>query len=152
MQIKVRKLYPDSILPTKANLMDVGFDVYAHSFDTQDGSLVIYLGIAVEPPEGYYFELAPRSSISKTPWVFANSIGIIDPNYRGELQVRMKPVHEIDGNTIKYRRIIDHGFMRGDRVGQLILRKHEGQNFEIVETDNLSLTQRGEGGFGSTGK
>jgi dUTP pyrophosphatase len=143
-EIKVKLLHPDSKLPTKASPTDVGFDVYAHSFDEINGALVIKLGISVEPPDGYYLELVPRSSLSKEPWVQANSVGIIDPSYRGEVQMRLRRVDHIDS--------MEHNFKQGDRVAQLILRKNEGYNFQITQAETLSDTERGTGGFGSTGK
>lgn len=160
-QIKIKRLSSTAKLPTKKS-EDIGWDCYVDRIDIIDGALVYFLGIAVEPPEGYYPELLPRSSQSKTDWVFGNSLGVIDPTYRGELQVRLKPVGvTIGGNYIddklntagklflNTQTNSDLPFYPGDRIAQMILRPIIES--EIIESD-LSETERNDGGFGSTGK
>ena len=93
-------------------------------------------GIAVCPPDGYYTEVVPRSSLTKTGYMLANSVGIIDSSYRGSIKVVVSGDNSLDDLTLPFK-----GF-------QLILRKLE--EVEVVEVDDLDDTVRGDGGFGST--
>jgi len=94
--------------------------------------------LAMEMPEGYVGLIFPRSSISKTDHYLRNSVGVIDSGYRGEIKVRMStPL--LGGVEYKV----------GDRVAQLVIMKLPWVNLQ--EVDELSDTDRGEGGFGSTG-
>lgn len=155
MQIKVEKITPTAKLPIRAEEGSIGLDVFADSVQIKDGALSYGLGIGIEPPEGYYAKLYPRSSMSKVEWIFGNGVGVIDPSYRGELQVRLRPVgtvtHLTDEGVITstHNKRQELPFQIGDRIAQLIL-------YPIVKADpiegTLSKTGRGTGGFGSTGK
>jgi dUTP pyrophosphatase len=94
--------------------------------------------LAMEIPKGYVGLLFPRSSISKTDHFLRNSVGVIDSGYRGEIKLRMS-IPALGENE----------YVIGDKVGQLILMKLPW--VEIEEVKELSDTDRGEGGFGSTG-
>ena len=101
---------------------------------------MIPLGVAFEIPEGYYGELAVRSSLGvKTPLFIPIGYGVIDSDYRGEAKL-------IVSNDSKYPYTVN----AGDRVAQIIFHKYE--KAELVESEELSSTGRGDGGFGSTGK
>lgn len=142
IKIKFKKLYPNSKLPVKGSEEAACYDVYAHSVVVESSQLITYkLGFSTEIPRGYKAILIARSNLSKTPWVVANSIGIIDSDYRGEWMIKMRSV---SGNL--YEPI---PYSEGDRVGQMYLQKI--LEFEIEETDELQESKRGEGGFGSTG-
>jgi dUTP pyrophosphatase len=104
--------------------------------------MIIGLGFSTEIPVGYKGVVVPRSSLSKTSWILANSIGIIDADYRGEWMMVFKCLGEMIYNPLPY------GI--GDRCGQLYFEPVQG--FYMEEVDELSDTERGEGGFGSTGK
>jgi dUTP pyrophosphatase len=94
-------------------------------------------GIKVQPPFGYYTEIVPRSSLSKTGYVLSNSVGTIDSDFRGRLLISLTRVDDgFPELTLPFTRC------------QLILRKHE--DYTIRQVDSLSDTQRGCGGFGST--
>jgi len=93
----------------------------------------------VEIPKGYMGLLVPRSSMSKTPLRCANSVGIIDADYRGELSIAYENVS-----------CNDYTIFRGDRIAQLII--VPVVMVDVVEVDELSKTERGVGGYGSTGK
>ena len=99
----------------------------------------VSLGISFEVPEGYYLEVVPRSSLAKEGVILANSIGIIDNDYRGE-------VFAILRNVSKKKIIIN----KGDRIVQAMLKPVIKNTFKKV--NNLSVTARGTGGYGSTGK
>ena len=127
---------------------DIGIDLYVpeditvEAFETK----FINLGIRAEfqgSDEKYYgYQLYPRSSISKTKLRLANSVGIIDPNYRGYL------IAAVDNISDKVQKI-----KKGDRLFQLVfVQLMKPTNIEIITEDQLSSTERGSGGFGSTGK
>lgn len=104
-----------------------------HEYDT---------GIAVEIPEGYMGLLFPRSSISKTNLILANSVGLVDSSYRGTIRFRFKDSR----NTSKSKQNV---YKLGDRVGQLVVVPYPA--IHLIESNELSETSRGEKGFGSTG-
>jgi len=140
MKLKVKiKIEKGGIPPFKKYHNDVGYDLYLVELIEKKGNLYFYdTKIRVEPPEGYYVEVIPRSSLSKTGYVMANSIGIIDPQYRGTIKVALRKVEENAPDLeLPFRGV------------QMILRKLNLFDIEVV--DNLSETERQEGGFGSTG-
>lgn len=140
--IKIKRIHPELKLPTRGSDGAAGLDIYLPE------DLIIYsgksehvkLGFATELPKGYCALIVPRSSVgSKSGLSLRNTLGVIDSDYRGEWQARLA----VDQEQRSYR-----GFA-GDRILQAIIVKHE--NLSIVEVDELSDTQRGAGGFGSTG-
>lgn len=160
--LKVKKLVPEATLPAKAKDGDAGYDVVAIDDGTwnDDGTYIQYrTGIAIEVPEGYHTELFPRSSITKTDLVLGNSVGLVDNGYRGEILFRFKltgrfntkngmqwanfPTEVLGQSLIMYK--------KGDKIGQVVIRKTEA-TFIIQEAEELSSTERGTGGFGSTDK
>ena len=148
MQVKIQ-LDPGARIPTRAHDTDTGYDIHALTVDVayrRCGNLNLIwkvridTGVHLQPPAGYYFELVPNSRISKTPFSYANSIGIIDQGYTGSLKVVLNADYNLtDKNLIP---------APGDVVGQLILRKHLEADF--IQVDTLTPTERGSNGFGST--
>ena len=139
IKLKVKKLIADAVLPTYATDGSGAFDLYAPcdiELNKRRGNK-IPLGIAVEVPKGYVMHIVPRSSIGlKTTMRMSNSVGIIDSDYRGEIAA----LYDCDENvTIK----------KHERIAQGYLLKVP--TCDIVEVDELSETERGNGGFGSTG-
>lgn len=142
MKLKVKKMHQDSVLPSQANSNDAGYDLTAIDDGTwnKDRTYIEYkTGISIQPPDGYHTEIFPRSSISKTDLVLANSIGLVDQGYSGEILLRFKYIP----NRAELKL-----YKKGDRIGQLVIRKTEKANF--VEVNELSETERGDGGFGSS--
>ena len=136
--VKFKKLTDTAKIPTRQSEHAAGFDLYATSYKFVDGCYVEYgTGIALEIPHGYVGKLYPRSSISNTGLILANSVGIIDSDYRGEIKFRFKPFSDNNYYTV------------GDRIGQIIIEKLESVKF--VESNTLSQTVRDNNGFGSTG-
>jgi len=140
MFIKIKKLDPNAIIPSYAKDGDAGMDLTAltltvdpNGFYTEYGT-----GLAIEIPEGHAGFIFPRSSASKTSQIQANCVGVIDSGYRGEIKVRLKDI----GGT-------QNTYQIGDRIAQIIIMSVPQIMFE--ETDKLSDTVRGDGGFGSTG-
>ena len=148
-QVKIKPLHPElgkSIpLPTRATSGAVGYDVCAaidEPFDLLYGQsqTLIPLGFAVEIPRGYEMQIRPRSGLALEHGVTVlNAPGTIDPDYRGEVQVLLVN-HNVDSAWVT--------IVPGDRIAQIVFAPVETP--ELVVTDELSETERGEGGFGST--
>jgi dUTP pyrophosphatase len=138
------KMAPGVPMPAYAHPDDAAFDLALHldaPLTLQPGEISDYLptGVAVAFPDGYFGLMAARSSLSKRGLAMANSVGIIDHGYRGEMRVKLRNISS-EPQTLQ----------SGERVVQLILLPYMQANLIPVET--LPETQRGEGGLGSTGK
>lgn len=132
---------PNAMIPTKGTPLSVGYDLTAISVAKKIGSrTTLYdTGIKVQPPCGYYTEILPRSSLSKTGYMLSNSVGTIDPDYTGRLLIALTKVDDsLPDLELPFTRC------------QLILRKAEFYN--MCDTEKLEETVRGDGGFGSTDK
>ena len=139
--VKIKRLDRDAIIPKYAKIGDAGLDLVATNIKENTTFQITYgLGIALEIPEGFVGLVFPRSSIRNTELTLSNSVGVVDSGYRGELQATFKKTNGLD--SISYN--------IGDRVCQIIIIPYPQIKFEEVE--ELSNTERGEGGFGSTGK
>jgi dUTP pyrophosphatase len=155
MQVKVKKLHPDAVIPRYSKAGDAGMDMTAVSaIIMSDGSYIEYgTGISIEVPEGYVGLLFARSSISKTSLILANHVGVLDSGYRGEIKFRFKDTQMKKSmgsdNVWKYY-ASESAYEVGNRIGQLIILPYP--QIEMVEVDELSDSYRGAGGFGSTGK
>ncbi len=137
MNVKIKKLHELVEIPTYAQPGDAGLDLTAVDITTDEyGNAVIHTGLAVEIPEGYVGLVFPRSSISKYDMHLRNSVGVIDSGYRGEIIVKFG--YKPEGTLYKM----------GDKIAQLIILPYPQITFE--EVTELSETERGEGGFGST--
>jgi dUTP pyrophosphatase len=144
MKVKIKKLHPLAVIPTYAKSGDAGMDLIATSIISENPSQITYgLGIALEIPEGFVGLVFPRSSIRKTRLQLSNSVGVIDSGYRGELQATFNKIT----TTIENQK---NDYKVGDRVCQIVIIPYPHIEFE--EVVELSDTERGEGGFGSTGK
>ncbi len=140
--LKIKCHYPDMPKPVKAHSSDSGLDLtLMRVIEKRDNVFFFDTGISVEPPSGYYTELLPRSSIYKTDFIMTNGIGIIDTGYRGHLMMPMRYLGSGQGKSIAEQMI-------GRRIGQLILRKIEPYELQIVST--LADSIRGKNGFGSS--
>ena len=151
MKVKIKKMYSDSILPTKAHSDDAGFDLYAHSKSYDDDGNVVYgSGVAMEIPQGYVGLVFPRSSNAKKDLLLSNSVGVIDSGFRGEISFKFKPSNVIEKPDLAYIPESISKYEICDRIGQIIIMPYP--EIEFVEVDELSDTERGTGGYGSTGK
>ena len=110
------------------------------------GNVVYGTGLAFEIPEGYVGLLFPRSSNAKKDLLLSNSVGVLDSGYRGEVTFKFKPCEVFEKPDLTY----PEKYEVGDRIGQLIIIPYPHIEFEVVE--ELSDTDRGAGGYGSTGK
>ena len=158
MKVRIKRLYEDAKLPTKAHADDAGFDLYAHS-KSFDGDNVVYgVGVAMEIPKGYVGLVFPRSSNAKKDLILSNSVGVIDSGYRGEISFKFKKNLKLrtEYGTMGFDNEIElvkggyKEYSLGDRIGQIIIMPYP--EVEFVEVDELSETERGEGSYGSSGK
>lgn len=138
LQIKFKKLNPNAVIPKRGTTGAAGFDLTAVSLEQTDQFVKYYTGIAVQIPAGYFGMLVPRSSVVNTGLLMGNSVGIIDNDYVGEL------------SAVFYLRSGCKVYNVGDRIGQLVIVPIP--EVEFVETEELSETERGSGGYGSTGR
>jgi len=137
MKVKIKKLHPDAVIPSYAKDGDAGMDLTSVDIEVLDNEHVkYYTGLAIEIPKGYAGFLFPRSSCYKRKQILSNCVGVIDSGYRGEISLVMI-------GTSKY------SYNIGERIGQLIIMPYPQIEFEQVK--RLSKTERGAGGYGSTG-
>jgi dUTP pyrophosphatase len=154
MEVKIKKLYKDSILPTKAHTTDAGYDLYAHSksYDN-DGNVVYGSGVAMEIPQGYVGLVFPRSSNAKKDLILSNSVGVIDSGFRGEISFKFKTCQQVRSDGVIAAPLtvpLVHCYDTKERIGQIIIMPYP--NIEFVEVEELSDSERGDGGYGSSGK
>lgn len=139
--VKIKKLNPNAVIPSYSKEGDAGMDLTITEVIKNTTEDVSYgFGIALEIPSGFVGLVFPRSSIRKTDLLLTNSVGVIDSGYRGEIQATFK-------KTLGESSVI---YEVGERGAQIIILPHPKINF--VNSDNLSNSERGDGGFGSTGK
>lgn len=165
MVIKFKKLNEYAIPPVKAHATDAGFDLTATSyFVDEDGCSVYGTGLAVEIPQGYVGLLFPRSSVAKKDLLLSNAVGVIDSGYRGEIMAKFKPTCVMvnplkfwwrncilgkDDLSLDLGHIHSREYEVGDRIAQLIIMPYPEIEFEEVE--DLEDSDRGVGGYGSSG-
>lgn len=136
-------------LPTYGKNGDACMDVYVHKIERKDdGRICYHTGLHFKLPEDYEMEIRPRSSNTKTTAVMQNAPGTLDEGYTGELMIVHRELDNIDGLADKVP-----SYQPGNRVAQILVRRREYITFEEVNTEEeLGVTDRGTGGFGSTGK
>lgn len=150
MEVKIKKLHENAVIPTYAKNGDAGMDLTATTKSYDDHGNVVYgTGLAFEIPVGYVGFLFPRSSNSKMHLLLSNSIGVIDSGYRGEVIVKFKITYNdvIDGQLYH---TVNKEYKIGERIGQIIIMPYP--KIEFIEVDELEDSERGNGGFGSSGK
>lgn len=144
MEIKFKKLDPRAVAPVRAHNTDAGYDLVATRITTEINEcgqliLVYHTDLALEIPEGYFGMLVPRSSIFKKSLALTNSAGVIDSGYRGEVMAKFKTTTDV----------VPAVYREGDKFAQLLILPVPDVTFE--EAFELSDSERGEGGYGSTG-
>lgn len=146
MEIKIQKLYEDAEVPTYGSALSAGMDLYAHLGEHEmllikpHETIKVGTGIAVEPPVGYFGAVFARSGLATKQGLRpANCVGVCDWDYRGEYIVALRNDSEEEREV-----------RNGDRIAQLVFLPYITGEIKVV--DELSNTERGDGGFGSTGK
>jgi len=143
MELKIKRLSEDAVLPIRANKNDAGIDLTATRITQEINEcgqliLVYHTDLAVEIPEGHVGLLFPRSSVSKKSLSMCNSVGVIDAGYRGEIMAKMRSTTDV----------VPAIYKPGERFAQLVIMPIA--TLTITETAELSESERGEGGFGSS--
>ena len=139
--VKVKKLVPEAVIPSYSKVGDAGMDLtITREIENTSFSVSYGFGIAMEIPQGYVGLVFPRSSVRNQDLILSNCVGVIDSGYRGELQATFKKTNGLD--SIKYK--------VGERGAQIIILPYP--TIYMTEVPELSDTERGSGGFGSTGK
>lgn len=151
-EVKVKVWREDDTvkLPVYAKQGDACMDVYVHSIELkQDGRICYHTGLHFKLPEDYEMEIRPRSSNTKTTAVMQNSPGTLDEGYTGELMIVYRQLEDILPETIN----TIPAYKVGDRCAQILIRRRERIIWDEVATqEELGITERGAGGFGSSGK
>lgn len=141
-EAKIQKLTTTAVIPTRGSIKAAGYDLYCDDewVEIRPGTCAkIHTGLAITPPEGYFGAVAARSGLATKQGLRpANCIGVCDEDYTGEYIVALYN----DSSEIQT-------VARGERIAQLIFLPYEDITF--VRVDKLNETQRGAGGFGSTG-
>lgn len=137
MKVKIKKLHPNAVIPGYAKEGDAGMDVHAISKEIKDNFIEYGTGLALEIPKNHVCLIFPRSSVSNKKLGLANSVGVLDSGYRGEL-------------ILRFYKHGEHEYEIGERVGQIMVIPFP--QIEVEEVEELTDTERSEGGFGSTGK
>jgi dUTP pyrophosphatase len=138
--VKIKKLNPNAVTPKYSKDGDAGMDLTITEIISETDVDITYgFGVAMEIPTGYVGLVFPRSSIRKYRLVLTNSVGVIDSGYRGEIQTTFKKTNT---DAIVYG--------VGERGAQIMIIPYP--QIEFIETDELSDSERGDGGFGHTGK
>ena len=136
----MKKIHKNAVIPSYAKEGDAGMDLTAVSREIDsDGNICYDIGLAFEIPKGYMGLIFPRSSNAKKDLILSNSIGLIDSGFRSNVTLKFKPLMEAK-----------EIYEVGDRIGQIVIMPYPKIEFEEVE--ELSQTERGLGGYGSTGK
>ena len=142
--VKFKKLTEDAVIPSYAKEGDAGLDLTAVSFEYDEklDAYVYHTGLAMEIPKGYVGLVYPRSSNRKTDSYLTNHVGVIDSGYRGEVLATFK-------NRDNSRNAINPPYVSGERIAQMIVMPYPMIN--PIEAEELSETERGTDGHGSTG-
>lgn len=165
MSVKVKRLHPDAVMPTKAHAGDAGFDLVAveDTIIEPGETALIKTGLAFELSPGYEMQIRPRSGVTlKTK--LRVQLGTIDSNYRGEVGVIVdnnvgdslgftsRYLNLVNGSEIRQDEDIPEGtylIRKGDRIAQAVIQRIP--DVELIEVEELGESERGAGGFGSTG-
>lgn len=165
-QVKIKKLHADAVIPKYARAMDAGFDLVAveDALIAPGESAKLPTGLAFALPEGFELQVRPRSGISaKTKLRLSNAPGTVDAGYRGEVCVLIDNTHapsgekgttclDASGQAVTVDQEVDrhtYWIKKGDRIAQGVIAIVPVAQFEVV--DELDDTERGTGGFGSSG-
>ncbi len=142
--VKIAKTEPNARIPTKGSAHAAGWDLYCleETVVSFRSSVKVRTGLRVAIPEGYEGQVRARSSLGSKGLILPHSIGTIDADYRGELFVLMTWIGNGDSYKVK----------SGERIAQLVISPIPNVQFSEVEVGKLGDTERGEGGFGSTGR
>jgi dUTP pyrophosphatase len=139
--VKVKKLDENAVIPSYSKVGDAGMDLTITSIKENTSSSISYgFGIAMEIPSGYVGLVFPRSSVRNQDLILSNCVGVIDSGYRGEIQATFKKTMGMDSQS----------YNPGERGAQILILPYP--KIYMTQVPELSDSERGAGGFGSTGK
>lgn len=146
MEVKIKKVFEDAVVPTRGSAQAAGYDLYAYKPGDREATyiqphctLMIHTGIAASIPDGYFGGIFARSGIAKKKGLIpGNAVGIVDSDFNGEIMVALH-------NDTNEMQLVSHG----ERIAQLVVIPY--LSVEFTEVEELDKTERGAGGFGSTG-
>jgi dUTP pyrophosphatase len=168
VKVKTKLLDDNAELPYRQHPSDTGYDLKLTCVKKIVGDVIFFgTGLSLQPSSNYYFKIVPRSSISKHGLGLANSVGIIDNQYTGEIMVPIRVFHKAQSDVLSGEtrfpsgliKLFDTKLTSMRDVANIILKKkpylcqlilEKRQNAEFVLAEDLEETDRGEGGFGST--
>lgn len=138
LKCKIQLLHPKAVMPAKSQIGDVGYDLTVVDTVTKKGKTLYTTGVAVQPPKGWFVFVCPRSSMGLSGYIMTNSVGIIDPTYRGQMMLALEKIDKTQPDLVLPA-----------TIGQMFLLP--AIPFDLELTDSLTQTSRGTGGYGSTG-
>lgn len=141
MQVKIKKLDEKAVIPSYAKNSDGAMDLTATSKKEEGKNIVYGTGLAIEIPSGYVGLLFPRSSLTNYDLSLGNHVGIVDSGYRGEIIFKFKRTD---------LQVFSKEYNVGERIGQLLIIPYP--KIELTEVKDLSSSERGNSGYGSSGK
>lgn len=138
MDIKVKKLNQNAVMPSKGTIGSAGFDLTAISQKVTSKYIEYGTGLSFEIPKNHVGLLFQRSSVSNKDLSLANAVGVLDSDYRGEVTFRFR-----------YTNLDDDIYKIGEKIGQIVV--IESPRVIFIDSEDLETTVRGTGGYGSTG-
>ncbi len=144
VEVRIARIHPDALLPVKGSDLAAGFDLHSvERVEVRKGTTeMLPTGLVLAIPPGWEGQVRCRSGLGRRGLILPNGIGTIDADYRGELMVLAHWIGEDDSFLVE----------KGERIGQLLFKRVPQIHFVEVEREALEETDRGEGGFGSTGR
>ncbi len=144
VEVRIARIHPDALLPVQGSDLAAGFDLHSvEQIEIKKGATeMLPTGLVLAIPAGWEGQVRCRSGLGKKGLILPNGVGTIDADYRGELMVLAHWIGKQDSFVVE----------KGERIGQLLIKKVPKVNFVEVEKEDLESTERGIGGFGSTGR
>ena len=144
VEVRIARIHPDAVLPVQGSDLAAGFDLHSvERIEVKKGTTeLLPTGLVLAIPPGWEGQVRCRSGLGKKGLILPNGVGTIDADYRGELMVLAHWIGEGDSFVVE----------KGERIGQILLKRVPKIRFVEVERNELDDTDRGAGGFGSTGR
>ena len=144
VEVRIARIHPDAMLPVQGSELAAGFDLHSvERIEVKKGTTeMLPTGLVLAIPPGWEGQVRCRSGLGKRGLILPNGVGTIDADYRGELMVLSHWIGNDDSFVVE----------KGERIGQLLIKRVPDIRFVEVERESLDDTDRGEGGFGSTGR
>ena len=143
-EVRIARIHPNAQLPLQGSDSAAGFDLHSvERIEIKKGTTeMLPTGLVLAIPPGWEGQVRCRSGLGKKGLILPNGVGTIDADYRGELMVLAHWIGEQDSFVVE----------KGERIGQLLIKRVPKVRFVEVEKGDLGDTERGDGGFGSTGR